>query len=323
MPLALNVTILNSMGVSGKIERPPQWVPAQGYEGILEVGFSYSDILWPWTGFLAVHLSVTSKGAAYDGEVMGVVTLTVTSPRGSSSALGSSVPSTSLTLPIKVRVIPTPPRSQRLLWDQYHSLHYPLAYFPRDVLWQKVSSSSSSSSPLIDSSAWRLILIVMCHWCCQLEPFDWNGDHIHTNFRSLFTQLRSHDYYIEVLGKPLTCFDASNYGALLLVDTEDEFFPAELEKLRTDVTQHGLSVVVVADWYNTAVIEKIKFFDENTQEWWIPGTGGANVPALNDLLTPFGITLGDVIYDGELSLEHHFGKVSSHRELRSLVWQRV
>lgn len=40
-------------------------------------------------------------------------------------------------LPVKVKIIPTPPRSKRVLWDQYHNLRYPPGYFPRDNLRMK------------------------------------------------------------------------------------------------------------------------------------------------------------------------------------------
>ena len=40
-------------------------------------------------------------------------------------------------LPIKVKIIPAPPRSKRILWDQYHNLRYPPGYFPRDNLRMK------------------------------------------------------------------------------------------------------------------------------------------------------------------------------------------
>ena len=40
-------------------------------------------------------------------------------------------------LPIKVKIIPAPPRSTRVLWDQYHNLRYPPGYFPRDNLRMK------------------------------------------------------------------------------------------------------------------------------------------------------------------------------------------
>lgn len=98
-----------------------------------------------------------------------------------------------LELPVKAKIIPTPPRARRLLWDQFHNLRYPSGYFPRDALEMKD------------------------------ELFDWNGDHPHTNFRSLYTQLREAGYFLEILGSPLTCFDASQYGALILMDPEEEY----------------------------------------------------------------------------------------------------
>ena len=63
-----------------------------------------------------------------------------------------------------------------------------------------------------------------------------------------------------------------------------DYFPEEITKLHQDVVQLGLSVIVLADWYNEEIISKIRFFDENTRQWWTPLTGGANVPALNLLL---------------------------------------
>ena len=34
----------------------------------------------------------------------------------------------------------------------------------------------------------------------------------------------------------------------------------------------------------------------------MPDTGGSNVPALNDLLSPWGIALGDMVYEGDFSM---------------------
>ena len=75
------------------------------------------------------------------------------------------------------------------------------------------------------------------------------------------------------MGQPYTCFDASQYGTLLIVDPEEEFFPEEIAKLKNDVEVGGLSVVVLADWYNTTVMKKVNFYDENTRQWWVPITG--------------------------------------------------
>lgn len=52
------------------------------------------------------------------------------------SEVGSELTST-VKLPIKVKIVPTPPRSKRVLWDQYHNLRYPPGYFPRDNLRMK------------------------------------------------------------------------------------------------------------------------------------------------------------------------------------------
>ena len=78
-------------------------------------------------------------------------------------------------------------------------------------------------------------------------------------------------------------------GALMIVDSEDEYSTEEIEKIKNDVEKQGLSLIVISDWYNTEVMMKIKFFDENTRQWWMPSTGGANVPALNDLLKSWNI----------------------------------
>lgn len=54
----------------------------------------------------------------------------------------------------------------------------------------------------------------------------------------------------------------------------------------------------------------MKFFDDNTRSWWTPITGGANVPALNDLLAPHNITLGERILTGTAQLGKHKVTVS-------------
>lgn len=76
-----------------------------------------------------------------------------------------------LILLFRVKIIPTPPRYKRILWDQFHNLRYPPGYFPRDNLKVKT------------------------------DPLDWNGDHIHTNFKDMYQNLRNVGYYVEVLGE--------------------------------------------------------------------------------------------------------------------------
>ena len=43
---------------------------------------------------------------------------------------------------------------------------------------------------------------------------------------------------------------------MMIVDSEEEFFPEEVAKLKRDVDR-GLSVVVFADWYNVTVMKKV------------------------------------------------------------------
>ena len=50
------------------------------------------------------------------------------------------------------------------------------------------------------------------------------------------------------------------------------------------------------DWYNVEVMQKLRFYDENTRQWWMPDTGGANIPALNTLLATWGIALRLAIF---------------------------
>jgi len=90
-----------------------------------------------------------------------------------------------------------------------------------------------------------------------------------------------------------------------------EFFPEEITKLKEDVDTNGLSVAVFADWYNVEVMKKIKFFDENTKQWWTPVTGGSNIPALNDLLRPYDIALGDKIYEGDIAADNNLAFFAS------------
>lgn len=91
---------------------------------------------------------------------------------------------------------------------------------------------------------------------------------------------------------------------MIIVDPEEEYFPEEVAKLKRDVDA-GLSLIIFADWYNVTVMKKVKFYDENTRQWWMPDTGGANVPALNDLLASWGIELGNKVFEGEFKLGEH------------------
>uniref|UniRef100_A0A8C7Y5H3 Membrane-bound transcription factor site-1 protease n=1 Tax=Oryzias sinensis TaxID=183150 RepID=A0A8C7Y5H3_9TELE len=233
----------------------------------IDVAISYSPVLWPWAGYLAVSISVAKKAASWEGVAQGHVMVTVASPAENDSDVGELT--STVKLPIKVKIVPTPPRSKRVLWDQYHNLRYPPGYFPRDNLRMK-------NDPLD----------------CLIRHFQERGPHPH--------QLQGHVPAPEEHG--LLCRGAGR--TLLMVDGEEEYFPEEITKLRRDV-DNGLSLIIFSDWYNTSVMRKVKFYDENTRQWWMPDTGGANVPALNDLISVWGMAFSDGLYEGDFSLADH------------------
>ena len=43
----------------------------------------------------------------------------------------------------------------------------------------------------------------------------------------------------------------------------------------------------------------------------MPDTGGANVPALNDLLTVWGMAFSDGLYEGDFTLADHDSKTNT------------
>ncbi|KAL8153195.1 hypothetical protein V2J09_010955 [Rumex salicifolius] len=278
MPVIFNATILNGMGVVGYLDGLPVWQPSTEEGNLLSIHFTYSEVIWPWTGYLAIHMQIKEEGAQFSGLIEGNVTVKVYSP----PALGEkALRMSTCVLQLRLKVVPTPPRSKRILWDQFHSIKYPPGYIPRDSL------------------------------DVRNDILDWHGDHIHTNFHTMFNMLRDAGYYIETLGSPLTCFDAHQYGTLLLVDLEEEYFEEEIEKLKDDVVNTGLGLIVFAEWYNVDTMIKMRFFDDNTRSWWTPVTGGANVPALNDLLAPFGIAFGDQILNGDFTIDGEHTRYAS------------
>ena len=45
--------------------------------------------------------------------------------------------------------------------------------------------------------------------------------------------------------------------------------------------------------------------------WWTPVTGDTNIPALNDLLIPFGVAFGDKILNGAFSIDGEHGRYAA------------
>ncbi|EGG19252.1 membrane-bound transcription factor peptidase [Cavenderia fasciculata] len=260
LPTVVNVSLYGSETKTYKV-KSVEWLPDNTAYNPVGIDSSHAEMVGA-TGHIGLHIFVHTAVRS-DTNITGQVEIHI-----------EGVPKFSIS--IRVPVIVTPPRQQRILWDQFHNMKYPQGYFPSDHILYDYDSQS------------------------LLELFDWAPDHPHSNFKGLFERLRARGYYMEISTKPLTCFDARNYGTLLIVDPEEEFHPIEAKKLEEDISSRGLNVIVVGDWHNHDMLRRFTIDDAGTI--WKPVTGGANVPAINDLLFPYGILLGDTVYDGAITI---------------------
>ena len=284
MPLIMNLTITNGLGAHGYFEKEPEFTATNKLGEALDVHFERINVLWPWSGWIAIFVQVRDSGRNLTGVAEGVISFTIRSPPFPGEREGRSQ---RVEVPFKAKVIRTPDRNKRVLWDDYHNIQYPPEYVP------------------IDDLNYRK------------EMLDWNGDHPHTNFHPVFDALTDNGYYVEVLGSSLTCFDASNYGTLALVDSEGEFHAEEIEKLHNDVSEGGLGLLIVGEWWNKQQMRRMKFFDDNTRDIWTPIVGGANVPALNRLLADFGIAFSDEITTGQIRLGRNVVSVNTGTSIKA------
>ena len=59
----------------------PIWQPYLPQNGDhIDVAMSYSAVLWPWAGYLAISISVAKKAGSWEGVAQGHVMVTVASP---------------------------------------------------------------------------------------------------------------------------------------------------------------------------------------------------------------------------------------------------
>lgn len=68
--------------------------------------------------------------------------------------------------------------------------------------------------------------------------------------------------------------------------------------------------------YSEPLIKHVRFFDDNTENWWNAETGGANVPALNNLLAPHGIEIAGGAFEGSIRHEGNRAKFASGSSIR-------
>jgi membrane-bound transcription factor site-1 protease len=70
------------LAAHGYIARAPKWVGSAHGEK-LELKFEASDVLWPWSGWVAVSMSVNDDAAAFEGVIEGSIEMAVGSEQGS------------------------------------------------------------------------------------------------------------------------------------------------------------------------------------------------------------------------------------------------
>lgn len=263
LPVTLNVTVLNPGGVQGRVE---DIVWRNGVNGeYLQVKVTPPRRFWPWAAGMGIHISVKGD-PKFNMHAEGTLHIRVVSVH--------ELTHSDIQLPIKVDVIPTPKREYRLLWDTFHSVRYPPGYVPRDNLAE------------------------------TKDMLDWLGDHPHTNFHMLLRSFLRAGFYVDILDSPISCLsaeDLSQYGGLIILDSEDYFSVEEIATVSRLVSEGGLALIVAAEWYNLDVMRDIRFEDDNTRSWWSPITAGGNVPALNELLAPFDIALGETVVSGQVT----------------------
>jgi membrane-bound transcription factor site-1 protease len=289
-PLVVNVTVLNGASVSSRlldgrgahIRTALAVQVSEGPPDLVTVQLAAEPFVWPWTGAGAIVIEV-SRDVPAPTTITGTVNVTVEvfasvgpgEAEGRRDAYFVMVPWS-----FSVIVQPCPPRSRRVLWDTLHNLQYPPAFLPRDDL---------------DDG---------------FDSLDWHGDHPYLNYRHAFNVLRRAGYAVEIPMLPtrgLVSVDLTLYGAVLVVEPEDYYYVEELDALWAAV-RGGTALVVVADWYDTSIMANIGFTDDNTGTYWSPVTGGANVPAVNLLLSPFGVEFSGTVWAGEFKSDAHGAK---------------
>ncbi|RLN96703.1 hypothetical protein BBJ28_00006509 [Nothophytophthora sp. Chile5] len=229
----------------------------------LAVSIASPAVLWPYFGSIGVFIEVKEQATAFEGVAKGSLLLKVDNAKQVDEIL----------VPVTIQIVPTPIAAKRILWDQFHNIPYPSAFVPRDNL--------ENQHDLMDAS----------------------GDHLHTNFHQLWNFLISEGFFVDILPFEYSCVDLAKYGVVMIVDPEEEFFRDEIVALQAAVKYSNVSLIVFADWYDDRMLDSLALFDTSTLSKWHAITGGANIPAINQLLHEFHIVFGDgVVSSSSVSL---------------------
>lgn len=230
IPTIVNISLINSLNHNVVIKKV-EWHSITSTASAIEVSLAKESHLLPYFGHLGLVIRIIpgeiSNNLHSILEVRGNIKVFLEAKEeGAGLESGNSKEDDELekdyfNILCNFEVTATPPREKRILWDQFHNLNFPDAgYIPRDSL--------------INFD----------------YPYDWLGDSPFVNFLWMYQVLRENGYFLEILRGSFECFDAINYGMLLIVDPEEKFSESEIQKLEKDIMMKGLSVTIFADWFD-------------------------------------------------------------------------
>lgn len=75
LPVAFNATIVNGMAVTAQLADPPVFKATDEGGRLLHVTFKYSEVIWPWSGYLAVFVEVSSILCFYNLQACNVLAM--------------------------------------------------------------------------------------------------------------------------------------------------------------------------------------------------------------------------------------------------------
>jgi len=104
---------------------------------------------------------------------------------------------------------------------------------------------------------------------------------LYHKYIKLYSYVTKLGYYMEILRQPWNCFNSRRYGTLIISAPLRPFGISEIEKLRGDVENTQLSLVVFGEWQEDLTTARM----------------------INKLLKPYFIELGDKVYSGEYSFD--------------------
>ena len=85
-----SLSVFLGMSVTGKIIGQPIWHSYKSQNGeLLDMAFEYSDLIWPWSGYLAVYVMVSEQGKNFEGIAQGHISLIIESPMEEGNAFSN------------------------------------------------------------------------------------------------------------------------------------------------------------------------------------------------------------------------------------------